>query len=317
MLYCLQDTGTDPYFNVALEEYLLKHTNKDFFRLWRNDNAIVVGKNQNTIGEINTDYVAQNNIAVVRRCSGGGTVYHDMGNVNYTFISTVEQGQAKIDFAKYGQPIIDMLAHYGITAHFDARHSIRIGDLKISGNAEAIHRNRTLHHGCILFDSTLDVLNNAILVDESKYNSRATKSVRTTVTNIREHTNQLHSTDDFMTATMEYIKAQNPTATDYTLTEQDTAQTQKLADEKYKSWDWIYGRSPNYTVTAPWHGADITITVARGKITAVDTNGDNETTAEQGENLAENLPEKLIGQPHQRNALLNNGIPADLIEKLF
>ena len=305
-LYCLQDTGLDPYFNVALEEYLLKNRTEDFFRLWRNDNTIVVGKNQNAIGEINTDYVTQNNIHVVRRCSGGGTVYHDLGNVNYTFVTTVAQGETKIDFHRYGQPIIDVLAQYGITARFDERNSIRIGDLKISGNAEAIHRDRVLHHGCILFDSTLDVLNNAILVDESKFESRATKSVRATVTNIKDHTDKIPSVDAFITTVMNHIKSQNPNAIDYELSATDITTTQKMADETYKTWDWIYGRSPTYDVTTIWHGIHITLSVKKGVIKTV------KTTPETPE-----LSEKLTGQKHQKQSLLDHGLPVDLVNGLF
>ena len=300
-LYCLNDMGLDPYFNVALEEYLLKSKTENFFRLWRNDNAIVVGKNQNAIGEINVDYVNENNIHVVRRYSGGGTVYHDLGNLNYTFIATVPKGESKIDFHKYGQPIIDMLAQYGIVAHFDERHSIRIGDLKISGNAEAISRNRVLHHGCILFDSTLDVLNNAILVDESKFTSRATKSARATVTNIKAHTDKFTTVDDFRAGVMNYIKAQNPKAKDYTLTHTDIAETEQLADDKYRTWDWIFGRSPEYTVTTQWAGADVTITVKRGTIT--------DATSE--------FAEKLIGKQHTKTTLMDVGLPQDLVDSLF
>ena len=300
-LYCINDMGLDPYFNVALEEYLLKSKTDDFFRLWRNDNTIVVGKNQNAMGEINVDYVNQNNINVVRRYSGGGTVYHDLGNLNYTFIANVPAGESKIDFHKYGQPIIDMLAGYDITAHFDARHSIRIGDLKISGNAEAVYRNRVLHHGCILFDSTLDVLNKSILVDESKFQSRATKSARATVTNIKSHTDKFTNTDDFRNGVMSYIKQQNPTACDYTLTDTDIAETKQLAHDKYRTWAWNYGRSPEYTVTTQWQGTDVSITVKRGTIT--------EATSEFAENL--------IRKQHTKTALTDAGLPADLVNGLF
>ena len=305
-LYCLNDTGLDPYFNVAMEEYLLKNKTDNFFRLWRNDNAIVVGKNQNAIGEINVDYVRNNNINVVRRYSGGGTVYHDLGNLNYTFIANVEPGESKIDFHKYGQPIIDMLAQYGITARFDERNSIRIGDLKISGNAEAVYRNRVLHHGCILFDSTLDVLNKSILVDETKFESRAAKSVRATVTNIKEHTDKIQSVNEFTNNLMAYIKHTNNNATNYTLTDNDITQTQKLADEKYRTWDWTYGRSPAYTVTTNYHGTTIVITVTRGTVTDV------KTTPETPE-----FGNKLTGLKHTKQALRNVGLPDDLVNKLF
>ena len=305
-LYCLNDMGLDPYFNVALEEYLLKSKTENFFRLWRNDNTIVVGKNQNAIGEINVDYVRDNHINVVRRYSGGGTVYHDLGNLNYTFIANVPHGQSKIDFHKYGQPIIDMLAEYGITAHFDARHSMRIGELKISGNAEAISRNRVLHHGCILFDSTLDVLNKSILVDESKFQSHAAKSTRATVTNIKSHTDKFTNVDDFRDGVMQYIKAQNPTACDYTLTDADIAQTEQLATEKYRTWDWNFGRSPGYTVTTTWQGVEIVITVGRGIIT------NTKTTPNTPE-----LAEKLTGQKHTKQSLMDAGLPVDLVDGLF
>ena len=136
-MICIQDTQTDPYFNLAAEEYVLKNFSDDVFMLWRNDNAIIVGKHQNTLSEINLDYVKEKGIKVVRRISGGGAVFHDLGNLNFTFIRTGEEGNL-VDFKRFTLPIIEVLQKMGVDAKFEGRNDLTIEGKKFSGNAEHV-----------------------------------------------------------------------------------------------------------------------------------------------------------------------------------
>lgn len=176
----------NPYLNLAIEEYLFSYSSDDVFMLWQNEPTVVIGKNQNAFAEINVDYVKDNNIHVARRITGGGAVFHDLGNVNYTFIAN-RKGREGIDFEYFCAPIIEALAEMGIKSSLSGRNDILIGDKKISGNAQHSKGERVLHHGTILFDSNLDLLDSALKVDEEKIIAKAIKSTRSRVTNIKEH----------------------------------------------------------------------------------------------------------------------------------
>ena len=182
----IQNSTTDPYFNIAVEEYLLKNFTDDCFILYQNKPSIIIGKHQNTLAEINYQYVKENNIAVVRRLSGGGTVYHDLGNLNFSFIKNSGNDKNLVDFKMYTTPIIEVLKQLGVNAEFGGHNDIQVNGFKISGNAEHIFKKRVLHHGTLLFSSDLSILNNAIKAPENRYSDKAVKSVRAVVANIKD-----------------------------------------------------------------------------------------------------------------------------------
>lgn len=140
-----------PYFNLAAEEYLLKQTDDDIFMLWQNANSIIIGKHQNTVAEINQEYVQSHNITVARRITGGGAVFHDLGNLNFTFIQNIQPQEKEVNFVRYLQPIVDALKALGLPATFSGRNDLLLDGKKISGNAMVFHENRVLEHGCMLF----------------------------------------------------------------------------------------------------------------------------------------------------------------------
>jgi lipoate-protein ligase A len=185
-MHIIKRHNTDPYFNLATEEFVLKNWDEDSFMLWRNAPSIIVGKHQNTLAEINVEYVKHNNIPVVRRLSGGGAVFHDLGNLNFTFI---QNGKAErlIDFRKYTEPILEVLEKMGVAAKFEGRNDLTIGGRKFSGNAEHIWKTKILHHGTLLFSSHMSDLTQALNVDPLKFQDKAVKSVHSRVTNISEH----------------------------------------------------------------------------------------------------------------------------------
>ncbi|MEI6890354.1 MAG: lipoate--protein ligase [Bacteroidales bacterium] len=237
--------NTDPYFNLATEEYVLKEISGDSFMLWRNSPSIIVGKHQNTLAEINAEYVKQNNIPVVRRLSGGGAVFHDLGNLNFTFIQS-GKSDLLVDFRKYTQPILDVLLKLGIDARFEGRNDLTIEGKKFSGNAEHIWKNRVLHHGTLLFSSQMADLSKALNVDPLKFQDKAVKSVRSRVTNISEHLREPMDVMMFSDLIQEHIITMYPDATACDLNNNDHHKINELVRTKYGTWEWNFGYSPNY-----------------------------------------------------------------------
>lgn len=247
MVY-LESSSTDPYFNLALEEYVFEKMNpsKQYFMLWQNDKTIVVGKYQNTAEEINRQFVEEHGIRVARRLSGGGAVYHDKGNLNFTFV--IDQADSPdFNFQIFVRPVVQALEKLGITAQFNGRNDITIDGLKFSGNSQYARHGRLLHHGCIMLDSNLTNVSDALRVKESKFTSKAAKSVRSRVTTINAHAPVHISMEQFKQVLKDCVLADSLTET-YTLTESDLAEILILRNEKYATWRWIYGMSPAYNV---------------------------------------------------------------------
>lgn len=244
-MLCIRRTETDPYFNLAAEEYVLREFNDDCFMLWLNKPSVIVGKHQNTLAEINYDYIIKHDIKVVRRISGGGTVFQDLGNINFTFIKNGELGKL-VDFRSFTQPIIDVLATLGIEARFEGRNDLTIGGRKFSGNAEHVFKNRVLHHGTMLYEAKITDLTAALNVDPDKFNDKAIKSVRSRVTNISEHLKNPLNIEDFISLVMDHILKTYSNTRLYEFSEKDRKEIRELVKSKYSTWEWNFGYSPKY-----------------------------------------------------------------------
>ncbi|WP_158634370.1 lipoate--protein ligase [Brachyspira aalborgi] len=247
MIYFYNIDSIDPYYNLAFEEYILKNYLKDsYFLLWQNANTIVVGLHQNTIEEINREFADKNKINIVRRTTGGGAVYHDLGNLNYSLITDYNERE-HISMNFFINPIVEALKNMDIKAISSERNDILIDGKKISGSAQRLYKNRILHHGCILFDSDLSVLSKSLKVKPEKFQSKSVKSVRNRVANISDFLKEPKNIYDFKNYILDSISRNNEIK-NLNLTKKDIENINKLKENKYKTWEWNYGRSPKFNI---------------------------------------------------------------------
>lgn len=326
MLY-INNPITDPYYNHALEEYFLKNSQEECFILWRSAPCILIGKNQNAYSEINIDYVKEHQLPVVRRISGGGAIFNDLGNVLFGFISN-NPTNTFADFKRFTAPIIEALGTLGVKAELTGRNDITIGEKKFSGNAQAKHGSRILHHGSLLFSSNITDLTAALNVRPIKFQDKSIKSVAGRVTNIIEHMNIEMNVTEFKDYIMYFIMKTNPTASIYSLSETDIFNIKKLAEEKTSTWAWNFGNSPKYNFINerkfPGGIVEIDFNVKNGEIAGIKILGDF-----FGQEDISKIEDALIGIKHDEgtirsaleefdiNAYLTNISLDNLIELMF
>ena len=287
-------TSTDPAFNLALEEYVFDRLPRDrqYFLFWQNRNAIIIGKHQNTLAEINETYVQEHGIRVVRRLSGGGAVYHDMGNLNFTWITDAGDS-ALVDLGKFCQPVAEALRSLGADAQVSGRNDILIDGQKISGNAQYIRNGRVMHHGTLLFDADLSVLGHTLKVDPTKIQAKGVQSVRSRVTTIRPRLAPGITLADFQQRILEHLFPDG--ITEYHLTDADIAAVEAIKRARYDTWEWNYGASPPCTLIRKLRieGCGIMeahIRQEKGRIASLEFRGDFFSTEEP-----EILAARLVG----------------------
>ena len=305
MLLITHDSN-NAYYNLAAEEYLIDNFDEDIVMLWRNDNTVVVGKNQNTMEEINSKYVEENGISVVRRLTGGGAVFHDMGNVNYTVIQQYREGLFS-NYEYFTEVVRDFLQELGVKAELSGRNDLTIDGKKFSGNAQCVRNGRMMHHGTLMFSSDVKDISGALTPNQKKIESKSVKSVQSHVTNISSHMSeeQRRSIDveKFMEMLYQYYADRLPEIVPYELTEEDKNAIQKLTDEKYSTWEWNYGVSPAFAL-ANSHKfdfglVDVRLNVSSGIIEKIRIYGDY-----FGIRSITEVEDLLTGLPYRRADIL-------------
>jgi lipoate-protein ligase A len=297
-MFCISLDSTDPFFNLALEEVLLKNSREEYLILGINTPSLIIGKHQSPHREVNTQFAFENDIPVIRRISGGGTVFHDTGNLNFTFIRQSEEGR-QVDFRKYTRPVINFLSSIGIYAVFVGKNDLKVGGLKISGNAEHVYRNRVLHHGTLLFSTDLNILRNSLRKDTACYSTRGVRSNTSSVTNLSEIQTLFTDIYEFRKAMMNFFIHNLEAASVYRLSDSEIADTEKLAATKYKTWEWNWAYGPEYDFTNNFEINEKNVTcnlfVKDGIINECRITGPDEIVT---------IGKRLIGQRHMVNDLM-------------
>lgn len=304
-MYFIDNKGiTDPQINLAIEEYVLRTMNVEedsYLLFYINEPSIIVGKNQNTIEEIDTDFVEKNEIKVVRRLSGGGAVYHDLGNLNYSFI-TKDDGESFRNFEKFTEPVVTALKNIGVNAELIGRNDLLVEGRKISGNAQFSTKGRMFSHGTLMFDTEIDTVVSALKVRKDKIESKGIKSIRSRVANISEFLEEPMTIEELRLEILKSIFDGEENIKYKELTEEDWKNIHELSKERYANWDWNYGKSPKFNVQHsqrfPVGSIDVRLQVNKGLIEDIVIFGDFFGIGE-----IEQVQEKLRGVTYSRLAI--------------
>lgn len=273
----LRNTHTNPYYNMAFDEYCLEMLKVDepVFYLWQNRPAVIVGFNQEVNTEVNLDYLQKNDIALVRRVTGGGAVYHDLGNLNYTIVGRSEDLER--DYPEYAALMMKALQKLGVPATLSGRNDILVDGKKVSGFAKRVCKNRLMVHGTLMYNVDLDVLTKVLHPSATKLQSKGIASVRSRVTNLCDYLPNLSDIQQF-SHRLEEVLSNHYADSEYILSEEELNRVQQLTDEKFARWEWNYGRSPKATLT---HSArlacgtvEVHLTLAENRISSCRFGGD-------------------------------------------
>ncbi|AWE08655.1 lipoate--protein ligase [Lysinibacillus sp. 2017] len=301
-MYFIDNKGiTDPRINLAIEEYVLKNMDiekDDFLLFYINQPSIIIGKNQNTIEEINTDYVEEKDVIVVRRLSGGGAVYHDLNNLNFSFL-TKDDGDSFHNYKKFTQPVVDALAKLGVNSELSGRNDILAEGKKVSGNAQYSTRGRMFSHGTLMFNLDIDAVVNSLKVKQDKIESKGIKSVRSRVANIIDFLPEKITVEQFRMEILKSIFGGEENIQYYELSEEDWANIHEISENRYQQWEWNYGKSPRFNIQKtkrfPSGSIDIRLEVNKGIIEEVTIFGDF-----FGVGDVEEIEQLLIGTKYDR-----------------
>ncbi len=274
--YYLETNSTDPAYNLAFEEYVLTNYREgNLLMLWQNAPAVIIGRNQNTAEEINQGFVNENNIRVVRRNTGGGAVYHDLGNLNYSFITDTDSTDRQT-YERFVSPVVNALKDLGLDASSSGRNDILVSGKKVSGTAQQVLKGRILHHGTLLFDADTSMIQGALNPDPEKFLSKSVKSVQSRVGNIRSFLGEDMTVQRFWEHLKSFFLVSN--AKRIVLTSDNLKEVLRLKETKYDAWEWNYGRSPKCQIRSKnrFDGGllDVRLSVEAGKISDIHIFGD-------------------------------------------
>ncbi|MDA3880891.1 MAG: lipoate--protein ligase [Prolixibacteraceae bacterium] len=317
-MLCIISHDKRPAFNLAAEEYFFRNFDEDIFLLYINTPSVVIGKHQNALAEINPKFVRENNIEVIRRLSGGGAVYHDQGNINFSFHRTVSD-TAKVSFKAFNEPIIAVLRQLGVAAELSKRNDILVNGFKVSGHAEHVFRNRVLSHGTLLFDANKEMLSRAIKHPAGEFIGKSIQSVRSKIANISEFLPQQMETAQFITEIENFMLKNSKNASKYTPGEDDYEKIEKLMIEKYSIWEWNFGYSPKYRFAKKAGKTGIDVFVEKGIIKEISL-----SSSSINDDLKNDICLRLTNTKHeyhsiehQLNNMITNQQTIEILECLF
>lgn len=305
MYFVDNNNEKDPRINLAIEEFILTELELDepVLLFYINKPSIIIGRNQNTVEEIDTTYVDNNDVIVVRRLSGGGAVYHDEGNLNFSFI-TKDDGDSFHNFAKFTQPIVEALKRLGVNAKLEGRNDLLIDGYKVSGNAQFSTRGKMFSHGTLMLDLNLDHVAASLKPRKDKFESKGIKSVRSRVANISQFLDKKLTTEEFRDLLLLYIFDVDHVedVKEYKLTEKDWQRIHEISKARYANWDWNYGKSPKFNLERskrfPFGSLDVRLDVEKGTIENIKIFGDF-----FGIGDVEDIETKLTGVAYKRETL--------------
>lgn len=304
MLRCIQRLETDPYYNIAAEEFLFKNSDSDTFMTWRNEPSVIIGKHQVASREINHFFVESQKLPVIRRITGGGAVYHDLGNINFSFIYS-DRKENPVDFIFFTKPIILFLRKWGLNATFEGKNNISVDGLKISGNSAHIYKNKVLHHGTLLFNTDLESLAKSVKGSEEHYKDKSVRSVRAEIANISSLLKEKLSVEEFMSSFGKFIFTTFPGSYHDDLNSIEKESIARLVEEKYKKLAWNYGYSPEYWFDDAWKTEDgdfaISLFVKEGMIREAKISGPGSCSL-----VLEKLADQMTGVFHEKKSVLES-----------
>ena len=297
----LRNNHTDPYFNMAFDEYCLEQLTIDepVFFLWQNRPSVIMGANQEVHTEVNLDYLKENNISLVRRVTGGGAVYHDFGNLNYTIVGRSDDLER--DYPEYTRYMLQALQKLGVQATMSGRNDILVEGRKVSGFAKRVCKNRLMIHGTLMFDVDIDRLTQALCPPATKLQSKGIASVRSRVANLSEYLPEIPDISLFKQQ-LERILSNNYTDQEWILSPEDIQNIEQLAHDKFERWEWIYGHSPratlNFSEKLTCGTVHIHLNIAENRITSCKFGGDFIGNLPTNE-----LEDALTGIPYDRDSI--------------
>ncbi len=302
-MYLIKNSSTDPAFNLALEEFFLLNSDREFFCFWRNRPTVVIGRNQDASAEVDLDFIKEHRISLVRRNTGGGAVFHDLGNVNYSYIAPCDKNDF-FNFEKFSRPVISALASLGVNASLNGRNDITVDGLKVSGNAQYMHKQRILHHGTLLFSSDFSYMQGALRVDPRKLKAKGVSSVKSRVANISDYCKDRLTTDEFIRRLENHILSFFDDISVYEPSQSDISEINCIAEKKYRSDEWTFIKTGNYefrnSAAMPFGILNIGFDVEKGRIVSLSITGDFFGIRDISE-----FCEKFINVPHDKDSITN------------